>query len=94
MPRGARRHSARTKFKVVLELLEGSRSIAQIARSHGVHPNTILNWKQTLLEHGPSVFETRSNGSECERRIGDLERLLGKKEVEIALLKNFLGRET
>ena len=29
---------------------------------------------------------------EYERQIRDLEQLLGKKEVEIALLKNFLGQ--
>jgi hypothetical protein len=29
---------------------------------------------------------------EYERRIAELEQLLGKKEVEIALLKNFLRR--
>jgi hypothetical protein len=32
------------------------------------------------------------NAAEYERRIAELEQLLGKKEVEIALLKNFLGR--
>ena len=26
-----------------------------------------------------------------EKKLGDLERMLGKKEVEIALLKNILG---
>ena len=30
--------------------------------------------------------------AQYERRIAELERLLGKKEVEIALLKNFLGQ--
>jgi hypothetical protein len=30
--------------------------------------------------------------AEYERRIAELERLIGKKEVEIALLKNFLGQ--
>jgi transposase len=93
MPRRARRHSSQTKFKVVLELLKGHRSLAQIARSHRVHPNTVLNWKETLLEHGAVAFETSSSCSEFERRIADLERLLGKKEIEIALLKNFLGRD-
>jgi len=29
--------------------------------------------------------------AEYERRIAELERLIGRKEVEIALLKNFLG---
>jgi hypothetical protein len=31
--------------------------------------------------------------AEYERRIAELERLIGKKEVEIALLKNFLGQQ-
>ena len=30
--------------------------------------------------------------AEYERRIAEMEQLLGKKELEIALLKNFLGR--
>jgi hypothetical protein len=30
--------------------------------------------------------------ADYERRIAELEQLLGKKEVEIALLKNFLGQ--
>ena len=92
MPKGPRRYSPNTKFKIVLELLREERSVAQIARSHGVHPNTVLNWKDTLLDRGPEIFETSSSDSEYERRIADLEQLLGKKEVEIALLKNFLGR--
>jgi hypothetical protein len=63
-----------------------------VARTHRVHPNTVLNWKQTLLDRGPEVFETVSSASQYERRLADLEQLLGKKEIEIALLKNFLGR--
>jgi hypothetical protein len=38
------------------------------------------------------VFERGEAASDSERRVAELERLLGKKEVEIALLKNFLGR--
>jgi len=30
--------------------------------------------------------------AQYERRIAELERVIGQKEVEIALLKNFLGR--
>jgi hypothetical protein len=29
--------------------------------------------------------------AEYEKRVGDLERIVGQKEVEIALLKNFLN---
>jgi hypothetical protein len=49
-------------------------------------------WKKRFLEQGPEIFENESSGSEAERKLAEMERLLGKKEVEIALLKNFLGR--
>ncbi len=38
------------------------------------------------------MFAEETTVQEYEYRIGDLEQLLGKKEVEIALLKNFLGQ--
>ncbi len=41
----------------------------------------------------PEVFAWASAVSEYERRIAELERSLGKKEVEIALPKNFLDRK-
>jgi transposase-like protein len=75
-----------------MEVLSGDKSSAQVAKAYGVHPNTINAWKQTLLEKGPEIFAQDSTVAEYERRIGELERLIGKKEVEIALLKNFLGR--
>jgi hypothetical protein len=51
-------------------------------------------WKRTFLEKGPEIFAQDNLVTEYERRIADLERLIGRKEVEIALLKNFLGRPT
>jgi len=87
-----KRYSGKFKFHVVLELLEKKRSPAQIAKAYGIHPNTVINWRKHLEEHGPEVFESCRQTSEYENRLADLEQLLGKKEVEIALLKNFLGR--
>ncbi len=92
MVKSTRRYSAKLKFQVVLEALQGSKTPGQIAKAYGVHPNTIGNWKQVFLENGPAVFERITGTQEAERKIADLEQLLGKKEVEIALLKNFLSR--
>ena len=92
MARTRRRYSARLKFQVVLEARKGEKSPAQIGKAYGVHPNSIGLWKQWFLERGPSVFERADAASGSERRVADLEQLVGKKEVEIALLKNFLGR--
>lgn len=87
-----KRYSPKLKFQVVLELLEGDKTIGQIAKAYGVHPNTASNWKRTLLEKGPEIFAQDGTVAEYERRIAELEQLVGKKEMEIALLKNFLGR--
>lgn len=92
MPRRTRRLSAQSKFKAVIELLRGARSATAIARTYQVHPNSLNLWKQTLLERGPELFEGRAATSEYEKRVADLERMVGKKEVELALLKNFWGR--
>ena len=92
MARSARRYSAKLKFQVVLEALKGEKTPGQIAKAYGIHPNTVGLWKHMLLERGPELFDGASGGRDSERRISELEQLLGKKEVEIALLKNFLGR--
>ena len=92
MAKATRRYSAKLKFQVVLEALQGEKTPGQIAKAYGVHPNTIGNWKQTFMENGPVVFERASRAQDIDRQIADLEQLLGKKEVEIALLKNFLSR--
>ncbi len=90
--RSRKRISSKLKFQVVLEHLTSEKTPGQIAKAYGVHPNSIGLWRKTLMARGPEVFE-RSGGSDShDRRMAELEQLLGKKEVEIALLKNFLGR--
>lgn len=87
-----RRYSPKLKFQVVLEALTERRSPAQIAKAYGVHPNSIGLWKKAFVERGAELFERDGTVAEYEHRIAELERLVGHKEVEIALLKNFLGR--
>lgn len=87
-----RRYSPQLKFQIVLELLRGEKTPGQVAKAYGVHPNSASVWKRTFLEKGPEIFAQDGTVAEYERRIADLEQLLGRKEVEIALLKNFLGR--
>jgi transposase len=88
----AKRYPAKLKFQVVLELLQGEKTAGQIAKAYGVHPNSINKWKQEFLEKGPEVFDQEGIVADYEKQLSNLEQLLGKKEVEIALLKNFLGR--
>ena len=86
-----KRYSAKLKFQVVTELLSGDKSAAQVTKAYGIHPNTANAWKKIFLEKGPDIFAQDSIVAQYERRIAELEQLIGKKEVEIALLKGFLG---
>lgn len=85
-------YSPKLKFQVVLEALTGEKTPGQIAKQYGIHPNSVGLWKKEFLERGAGVFAQDGTVQQYERRLADLEQLLGKKEVEIALLKNFLGR--
>ena len=87
-----KQYSPKLKFQVVLEALTGEKTPAQIAKQYGIHPNSVGLWKKQFLERGPELFAQDTTVKEYEGQIQDLEQLLGKKEVEIALLKNFLGR--
>ena len=89
----AKRYSAKFKLQVVTELLAGDKRSAQVAKAYGIHPNTVNTRKQTFLEKGPEVFAQDSLVAEYERRIAELERLIGKEEVESALSKKLLGTQ-
>jgi len=73
-----------------METIKSSKTIGQIARAYGVHPITIHTWRKDFMEKGPELFGQKTTIHEYEKKIRELEQLIGHKEVEIALLKNFL----
>lgn len=50
--RKRRNHSSSFKVKVGLAaLLEGDKTMAELAQQHEVHPNKITSWRPQLNEH-------------------------------------------
>lgn len=86
-----KRYSPKFKAQVVIEVLRSDKTEAEVARAYDVHPNTVNRWKEEFLENASDVFGGDEQLKEYEQKVSELEQLLGKKEVEIALLKNFLG---
>lgn len=84
-------YTAKFKFQLVVETLQHQGSDSEVARAYGVHPVTLSKWKARFFDQGSEIFSGSDQVKHYERRIAELERLLGQKEVEIALLKNFLG---
>lgn len=89
-----KKYSPKLKFQVVWEMISEDKSAAQVARAYNVHPNTVRNWVKKFKENGSEVFAQNGEVKKLEERIRELEQLVGKKEREIAVLKNFLGDKT
>jgi transposase-like protein len=89
-----KKYQPKIKFQVVLEALESDQSVAQVARNYDVHPNTVHKWIDAFKENGQEVFSKDGEIAELEQKITELEQLVGQKEREIALLKNFLGQNS
>lgn len=82
-------YSSHVKFQAILEVLKG-KTVGEVSRLYGFHPTMFPKWKRIFEEKGPALFED-GRTDEYRKKIDELTRLLGKKEIEIELLKKFLG---
>jgi len=83
-----RRYTTEFKAQVVLEIISGAKTQAEVARQHRIKPDLIGRWRRQFLENASTIFErgTKRNG-EAEVRIAELERALGKKTMELEVAK-------
>jgi transposase len=93
-----RRWSAATKLRIVEETLDERESISVVARRNGVAPNLLYRWRRLMLEGGSVAVtgddEVTSNRAvrQMEDRIRELERQLGRKTLEVEILKEALDK--
>jgi len=82
-----RSFSAEFKAQVVLELLSGTKSSAELCRQHRLSPQLLAQWKTTLLERAALVFMSEEQRSQEAARVAELERLVGRLTLEAEVLK-------
>jgi transposase len=87
MPRARRSFPAEFKAQIVLQLLSGEASQAELCRKHGIKPNLIANWKAAVLDRLPTVFEADGVHDADRLRIAELEQLVGRQAYELEILK-------
>lgn len=88
MARRARRSfTPEFKAKVVLDVLTGSATQAEVCRKHQISPSLFALWKATFLERLPVVFQADEQHAAEAVRVADLERLVGQQALELAALK-------
>lgn len=87
----ARVYKPEYKFRVVMDTYIKD-SVAAVARHYDINANQVSTWRRQFMQKGHIVFQTEKTNYEknLEKKVGQLENLLGKKELEIALLKKYL----
>lgn len=89
------------KRQIIEETYLPGYSVSQVARKYGITPSQLFYWRRMMEEgalKGISSQEElvpKSQVRELEKRLREMERILGKKTLENEILKEGLriGRE-
>ena len=96
-----KRYNLQQKREFIEEASQAGSSISIVARKYGLAPSVLFNWRRRM-EDGALVglgtgeaLVAASQVKELKNKIRELERLLGRKTVEVEILKEAveLGRE-
>jgi transposase-like protein len=84
------KYTAQFKFDRVVESLKTG-SVGEIARRYGFGATLLSKWRSEFLEKGYTVFDDKPDQDvvRLQKKVGQLEQLVGKKEIELNLIKNF-----
>ena len=90
--------SSSEKLRIVEETLDGQNSVSVVARRNGVAPNLLYRWRRLMLAGGSVAVsgddDVTSNKEvrQMAERIRELERQLGRKTLEVEILKEALDK--
>jgi transposase len=85
--RQRRTFSAEFKAGVVLGVLTGQKTAAQLCRDHQLKPDLLSRWKAEFVTHASTVFKGDEREQEAERHVAELERLVGRLSLELEVAK-------
>jgi len=74
MSRKRKTYSADFKAKLVLELLEGDKTLNEIASKYEVLPKSLQDWKKQFLANASLVFDKSAVVKEYKEQITELEK--------------------
>jgi transposase len=91
-----RRYSLDQKLAVLAEASQPGMSISYVARRHGISPSLLFGWRRRMTEGGKEAVRAddevvaSAEVRALEKRIRELERVLGKKTLENEILREAL----
>ena len=75
------------KAQVVLQLLTGAASQAELCRKHNLKPQLVSHWKDAVVERMHMLFDVNDETALLHVRIAELEQLVGRQALELEILK-------
>lgn len=93
MSRKRTTYSADFKAKLVLEVLEGEKTVNEIASKYEIVPKNLVNWKKQFLENMSLAFDKSAVVKEYKEEIVNLQKdkdELAKKVGNLTIEKDFL----
>ena len=100
-PRTHRRFTLSEKIAIVRESLAPGVSASFVARRHGIAVNVLYYWRKaykdllgTDLTRVEAAAAADPQLEDLRLQVRNLERLLGQRTLEIALLREQLGKAT
>jgi transposase len=92
-PEQRRRRSVEEKLAIVRETLEPGATVSGVARRHQVNANQVFAWRKLYQDGSLSAVSAgeqvvpASDLAEAMKQIRELQRLLGKKTMEVEILR-------
>jgi transposase len=85
--RSRRKFNVEFKTQVVLQIISGEKSLAEVCREHQLSGQMVGNWKQQFLAHANRAFESEASTSAEQARIAELEQMVGKLTMQLEIAK-------
>ncbi len=83
-----KRYSAEYNAKVALEAIREEKTLADLSKQYGIHPNMFSAWKRELLDNASGVFSKGKSSEPAidEKEVTKLHAKIGQLVVERGFL--------
>jgi transposase-like protein len=86
--------SIEEKLSIVLEGIKNETSVSEICRKHNISQSLYYKWRDKFLEGGKQALQNGMGQKISDQylsKISELEQVIGKKTVEVEILKKNLN---
>lgn len=91
-----RRYTGQEKAQFVAMTMQPGSSVSSVARQYGITPSLLFKWKKLMQDGGVTAVEANdqvvsvSDYNSLLKKVKQLEQMLGRKTVEVEILKDAL----